>query len=61
MKPLTPLQSIRKNCLDCSAGSVSEVNNCIIHHCPLYHYRLGKNPQRRGIGGHPKDIPGATT
>jgi hypothetical protein len=50
---MTPLKAIRKNCLDCSSGSVSEVNNCIVKDCPLYPFRLGKNPHRKGIGGNP--------
>ncbi|HRQ55040.1 MAG TPA: hypothetical protein PL018_12335 [Ignavibacteriaceae bacterium] len=47
---MTPLKAIRKNCLECSSGSASEVNNCIITDCPLYQFRLGKNPNRAGIG-----------
>ncbi len=50
MKDLTPLKAIRKNCLECSSGSSNEVKNCIITDCPLYPYRLGKNPHRKGLG-----------
>ncbi len=50
---MTPLKAIRKNCLECSSGSANEVNNCIITDCPLYQFRLGKNPNRKGIGGNP--------
>ena len=50
MKDLTPLKAIRKNCLECSSGSSNEVKNCIITDCPLYPYRLGKNPKRKGMG-----------
>lgn len=46
----TPLNAIRAKCLDCSAGSASEVKTCPITTCPLYPYRLGKNPNREGIG-----------
>lgn len=46
---LTPVKSIRKHCLDCSGGSVSEVRNCVLTDCPLYSYRFGKNPNRKGI------------
>lgn len=45
---LTPVKAIRRNCLDCSGGSVSEVRNCEFTYCPLYPYRLGKNPNRKG-------------
>jgi hypothetical protein len=51
MKNLSPLKSIRKHCLECSSGSTLEVKNCIITDCPLFLYRLGKNPNRKGIGG----------
>ena len=49
-KSITPLKAIRKHCLECSGGSPSEVKNCVIPECPLYQYRLGKNPRRKGIG-----------
>lgn len=44
MKKLTPIKAIRKYCLDCSAGSAHEVKRCPITDCPLYPYKLGKNP-----------------
>lgn len=47
---LTPIKAIRKNCLDCSGGSIKDARECVIKDCPLYDYRLGKNPRRRGIG-----------
>jgi hypothetical protein len=50
MKRLTPLKAIRAKCLDCSAGQPSEIRNCVITICPLYPYRFGKNPNRKGIG-----------
>jgi len=50
MKNLTPLKAIRKHCLECSSGSALEVKNCIITDCPLYSFRFGKNPKRKGIG-----------
>jgi len=50
---MTPLQSIRKNCLECSNNQPSEVKNCIIKDCHLYAFRLGNNPHRKGIGGNP--------
>ncbi len=49
---LSPLKSIRKHCLECSSGSSNEVKYCIITDCPLYPFRLGKNPKRQGIGNH---------
>ena len=47
---LTPLKAIRKKCLDCSGHSQKEVRECVIPGCPLYPYRMGKNPARKGIG-----------
>lgn len=35
--------AIRKNCLDCSAGSSKEVALCVIPDCPLYPYRFGED------------------
>ncbi len=48
---VTPVKAIRFKCLDCSGGQPSEVRSCNISECPLFPYRLGKNPNRRGIGG----------
>ena len=49
MRNLTPVKAIRAKCLDCSAWQPSEVRNCIIPDCPIYPYRLGKNPNRSGM------------
>lgn len=46
-KHLSPLKSIRKKCLDCCCGSPNEVKLCHVIDCPLYVYRLGKNPFRK--------------
>lgn len=40
------LKAIRAKCLDCSAGSALEVKVCAVPNCPLFTYRLGKNPNR---------------
>ncbi len=47
---MTPLKAIRKKCLDCSAYDKAEVRNCNIPDCPIYPFRMGKNPNRKGIG-----------
>ena len=44
---LTPIKAIRKHCLSCSGESPKEVRLCVIKDCPLYPYRLGKNPNRK--------------
>ena len=46
-KILTPLRAIRAKCIDCSAGSIKEVRECVMLDCPLYPYRLGKSPNRK--------------
>ena len=47
-KMLTPIKAIRAKCLDCSCGNPYEVEKCVIPKCPLYPYRMGKNPNRAG-------------
>ena len=42
------LKAIRQKCVeDCCAGYVSEANNCLSTSCPLYPFRMGKNPYRK--------------
>lgn len=41
---MTPVKAIRAKCLDCCCGSFKEVKSCPCTDCPLYAYRLGKNP-----------------
>lgn len=43
----SPLKAIREKCLDCCVGSTSEVKNCPIMSCPLWSFRMGKNPFRQ--------------
>ncbi|HSH66073.1 MAG TPA: hypothetical protein VLB84_09800 [Bacteroidia bacterium] len=47
IKRLSPVKAIKIKCLDCSCGSKKEVRECIIQDCPLYPFRLGKNPNRK--------------
>jgi hypothetical protein len=44
MKLSLMLKAIRTKCLDCSNQQIDEVRNCVISNCPLYPYRMGKNP-----------------
>ncbi len=46
MEYRTPMKAIRAKCLDCSCYQVNEVKLCSTINCPLYAYRLGKNPYR---------------
>jgi len=49
-KRLTPVKAIRAKCLDCCCNQVKEVRLCPVEKCPLYPYRMGKNPARSGLG-----------
>jgi hypothetical protein len=46
MPPRSPLKSIRSFCVWCMGGNALEVKNCTAPACPLYPYRLGRNPYR---------------
>lgn len=48
-KYLSPLQSIRKYCVN--IGSPNEVRNCTFINCELYPFRFGKNPNLKGKRG----------
>lgn len=51
MEILSPLKAIRAKCLDCVAKQPQEVRLCPSENCPLWLYRMGHNPNRKGIGG----------
>lgn len=44
---ITPIQAIRKMCLECCNGQQNEIINCMIERCPLYDFRIGAKPQRK--------------
>jgi hypothetical protein len=44
------LKIIRDKCLDCCAGDASEVRRCTAQSCPLWPYRMAKNPFNRAPG-----------
>lgn len=46
--PTNSAQAMRMKSLDCSAHSRAEVKNCVIPDCPLYPYRMGHSPNRKG-------------
>lgn len=48
---LTPIKAIRAKCVDCMCGQAAEVRLCPCEDCPLYPYRMGHNPNRKGVGG----------
>jgi hypothetical protein len=46
----TALTMIRRRCLDCAQASAAEVKRCEATTCSLWPFRLGRNPNRAGIG-----------
>jgi len=55
MKKLTPMQAIRRNCIECvydelsSGGAIQQVALCQIRRCPFYHLRpLPRSCKRDG-------------
>ena len=43
----SPIKAIRAKCLDCCCDQQEEVKLCPATTCPLYPFRLGKNPFRK--------------
>ena len=43
-KYYTPLQALRKKCLDCGCNQYKEVELCPVQDCPLWPYRFGRIP-----------------
>lgn len=41
---MTPLKAIRAKCMNCCSGQAKEVRLCPCSDCPLYLFRMGKNP-----------------
>jgi hypothetical protein len=52
-KAISPLKAIRLKCRDCTCDQREEIRLCTITQCPLYPFRLGHSPGRKGIGGQP--------
>lgn len=47
-EPMPVLQAIRAKCLDYSCGNKTEVADCLVRDCPLWPFRIGRNPWRAG-------------
>ena len=45
--PVSLSKAIRLRCLDCCVHQPSEVAKCAAVRCPLYPFRLSKNPWRK--------------
>jgi hypothetical protein len=53
---VSPLDSIRGRCLDCSVGSTKDVRECKIVDCEIYPYRFGHNPKLIGKRGNSRSL-----
>lgn len=40
----SPTRAIRAKCLDCCAGQKGEIRQCTTPSCPLWPFRMGRNP-----------------
>lgn len=45
-KITSPIKAIKEKCLDCCCDQREEVKLCPAKDCPLWPFRLGKNPYR---------------
>lgn len=45
--PMSPLQAIRRKCLDCAGGQYLEVKLCEAIACPLWPFRSGSHPNTK--------------
>jgi hypothetical protein len=43
-KLVSPMQAIRRKCLDCCCGQIVEVKLCEAVACPLWPFRAGRHP-----------------
>ena len=43
-KITSPLKAIKCFCIECMGGQAREVKDCTAPNCPLYAFRMGKNP-----------------
>ena len=48
-RKLSEAQAIRKHCIECSGGSVKEVEECNIKNCYLYDFRMGKSKTNKQL------------
>jgi hypothetical protein len=46
-KPMSPVEAIRRKCLDCSGQQPAEVKLCEVVTCPLWPFRAGRHPSTR--------------
>ena len=58
MGEMREFRDLRKHCLGC-AENVAEVRRCAIIDCPIWPYRMGRNPHNPKRGKHPSWLGGA--
>ncbi|MCW5605995.1 MAG: hypothetical protein KIT18_15750 [Burkholderiales bacterium] len=46
---MSPLAALRLRCIDCCAGSPTEVRRCVSTSCPAWPFRMGKSPWRSPV------------
>jgi hypothetical protein len=46
-EPMSPMEAIRRKCLDCCCGQVAEVKLCEAVACLLWPFRSGRHPYTR--------------
>lgn len=44
----SPLKAIKEFCLECCGYNSNDVKECTAPKCPLYEFRNGHNPYRKG-------------
>ena len=44
-KVISPMRAIRLKCMDCSGWQQKEVEKCAAKECPIWCFRMGKNPK----------------
>lgn len=52
---------IRAKCTDCVCGQIAEIRKCTCAGCPLWPYRMGKNPFSTRTGNPNLKRPGEPT
>jgi hypothetical protein len=52
---MSPLQAIRRHCLECCGGSHYELAKCCCPDCILWPFRFGMRPETAAEHGRPVD------
>ena len=52
----SPVKAIRAHCVMCMGGSFRFVCECMAEVCWCWRFRIGKNPNRQGVGASPEEL-----